>query len=263
MPETIRTSVYAFDRCITGAIGAAFTPLAGILAERVFGFKSPPHHAAGGAPPPTGAAAAHAAAQIARTNVVNARALENGLLWTMVVPMIIKFCIYFLLYWTLPKDRIEFVADGGGAGDEEEGGGGGEASKGKSPRMRISPQPPLEEEEQDVMEEPVIGRAPPVAVATSPALRRSASGLGREGSLGSSAAARQALAAQVLATAQGGRTHSLGQERAQRAASLQRNGSRGRSMSIDSVATFFALEVAPPGAATPRGTPLAGKVSHA
>ena len=52
VPESIRTSVYAFDRCITGAIGAAFTPLAGILAERVFGFKTAPHHAAGAAPPP-------------------------------------------------------------------------------------------------------------------------------------------------------------------------------------------------------------------
>lgn len=38
VPEAVRTSVYAFDKCIIGALGAASTPLAGLLAERVFGF---------------------------------------------------------------------------------------------------------------------------------------------------------------------------------------------------------------------------------
>ena len=69
VPESIRTSVYAFDRCITGAIGAAFTPLAGVLAERVFGFKASPHHSAGAPPPPaTGTAFTPLAGQVARVH---------------------------------------------------------------------------------------------------------------------------------------------------------------------------------------------------
>jgi hypothetical protein len=39
VPEAVRTSVYAFDKCIMGAIGALSTPLAGLLAEKVFGFS--------------------------------------------------------------------------------------------------------------------------------------------------------------------------------------------------------------------------------
>ena len=48
MPEAVRTSVYAFDKCVTGALGALSTPLAGVLAERVFGFTKLSHkHATG------------------------------------------------------------------------------------------------------------------------------------------------------------------------------------------------------------------------
>lgn len=39
VPERIRTSVYAFDKCISGAIGALGAPLIGVLAEKIFGFK--------------------------------------------------------------------------------------------------------------------------------------------------------------------------------------------------------------------------------
>ncbi len=43
VPEAVRTSVYAFDKCITGAIGALSTPLAGVLAQKLFGFTSLSH----------------------------------------------------------------------------------------------------------------------------------------------------------------------------------------------------------------------------
>ncbi len=42
----------------------------------------------------------------AATNVVNARALENGMLCIMLIPMAIKFILYFALYYTLKKDRL-------------------------------------------------------------------------------------------------------------------------------------------------------------
>ena len=90
VPEAVRTSVYAFDKCIIGALGAVTTPLAGLLAEKVFGFvhvsahKQKQHagggHAAVRAPAPAGAAAA-----LPANNLNNARALENGLLCIMLV----------------------------------------------------------------------------------------------------------------------------------------------------------------------------------
>jgi hypothetical protein len=90
VPESIRTSVYAFDRCITGAIGAAFTPLTGILAERLFGFTRNSRPGGGAVPPavPGGHPSAAANAAHYAENVVNARALENGLVWVMLVPMV-------------------------------------------------------------------------------------------------------------------------------------------------------------------------------
>lgn len=38
--------------------------------------------------------------------MVNAHALENGMLCIMLIPMAIKFVLYFALYYTLKKDRL-------------------------------------------------------------------------------------------------------------------------------------------------------------
>lgn len=89
VPEAIRTSVYAFDKCIIGAVGALTTPLAGLLAEKAFGFTHlskghSQHHAHA---PATAASLARLEAEY-RANVNNARALENGLMITLLIPMV-------------------------------------------------------------------------------------------------------------------------------------------------------------------------------
>jgi hypothetical protein len=81
---------------------------------------------------PAPASAAHAAA-VHANNLNNARALESGLLCVMLAPMALKFLLYFGLYWTLPRDRIdESAADKGSDGclNEEECGG---SHRGSSP----------------------------------------------------------------------------------------------------------------------------------
>lgn len=94
VPTTLRSSVFALDRCIAGVLGAALAPLVGILAERCFGYDNT-HHSR--LPSPTSAAgvsAAHMRAEvIAAQNVNNARALERGLLLVLVIPMGVKFVV--------------------------------------------------------------------------------------------------------------------------------------------------------------------------
>jgi hypothetical protein len=84
-------------------------------------------------------------------NLNNARALEDGLLCVMLAPMALKFLLYFGLYWTLPRDRIEEVEDASDERvDEESGKRGFNAKEGKgkggeegagSPRLPIGKGP--------------------------------------------------------------------------------------------------------------------------
>ena len=91
VPPTLRSSVFALDRCIAGVVGAAMAPLVGILAERCFGFDTKQYHH-------HGAAVSHAqSAQVVAQNLNNARALERGLLLVLVVPVCIKFVVRLVL----------------------------------------------------------------------------------------------------------------------------------------------------------------------
>lgn len=95
--------MYAFDKSVVMALGAISTPLSGFLAEKVFGAttlssghsKAPSKHAS--APAPAALHAAHQAKEHAN-NLINARALENGLLTTLLIPLVLKFIIYTFLY---------------------------------------------------------------------------------------------------------------------------------------------------------------------
>lgn len=100
-------SLHVHCRCIIGAFGALSSPLAGVMAEKLFGYSGGQHHAAvssaptaaahapgvHGAPVPTAheMAATQAAAR-AQRNVQNAHSLENGLLVVTVAPTVSHLC---------------------------------------------------------------------------------------------------------------------------------------------------------------------------
>ena len=62
VPESLRSSIYAFDRCFEGAISALSAPLVGLIAERWYHYASAFH----GSTP--------------QQQLSNADALGNGLL---------------------------------------------------------------------------------------------------------------------------------------------------------------------------------------
>lgn len=104
--------MYAFDKSIVMALGAISTPLSGLLAEKVFGATTlsvhkPSHHGGEHAHAPAPAAAAYAAKEHAN-NLVNAHALENGLLTTLLIPLVLKLVIYTFLYCeSLPLGSVQ------------------------------------------------------------------------------------------------------------------------------------------------------------
>ena len=77
-------------RCIIGAFGALSTPLAGVMAEKLFGYSGGASHGSahsGGAHAPAAHDAVHEAA-LGKQNLTNARSLENGLLVVTIVPTV-------------------------------------------------------------------------------------------------------------------------------------------------------------------------------
>ncbi|CAL4913346.1 unnamed protein product [Urochloa decumbens] len=88
VPEKARTTVYALARCFASVFGAFGSPLAGILAERVFGYQR-------GTTPGASAEA----------DRKNADALSKAIFSEIAVPITICCLMYIALYRTYPADR--------------------------------------------------------------------------------------------------------------------------------------------------------------
>jgi hypothetical protein len=80
VPETLRSTVYAFDRSFEGAVGACAAPLVGLIAERAFGFS--------------GAVAAPDGGDGGAAGRRNAAALGSSLLLCLVVPWALCLLCY-------------------------------------------------------------------------------------------------------------------------------------------------------------------------
>lgn len=166
---------------------------------------------------------AHTAAEAA-ANLVNARALENGLLCIMLAPMIIKFLVYFGLYHTLKKDRIAAGEDQVllltdlPRKDSEVGAAAPEASAAATAGSGAAAAQPL-----------ALGGRP-----VSAEMRRKPRGLNRQLSGDGQMVQRSTISEVQLAA---GRTQSLG--------IFQTPGSRKRG-SLDVIDRFLDLEMAVP-----------------
>ncbi|CAN6285123.1 unnamed protein product [Urochloa humidicola] len=88
VPEKARTTVYALDRCIGSVLGSFGSPLAGILAERVFGYQPDAKPGAS-----------------AEADRKNAAALGWAMFWEIAAPVTICCLAYTALYWTYAADR--------------------------------------------------------------------------------------------------------------------------------------------------------------
>ena len=80
MPEHLRSTVYAFDRCFEGAVGATAAPLVGLVAERTFGFSGTLGQSVDGAQAEA---------------LSNARALGKAMLVLLLLPWGFDFFVYF------------------------------------------------------------------------------------------------------------------------------------------------------------------------
>lgn len=96
MPEHLRSTVYAFDRCFEGALGAPAAPLVGLVAERTFGFSGTLGQSVD-------------AAQAEAHSLSNAHALGKAMLVLLLLPWSFDFFVYFgeTLYFLISVYKID------------------------------------------------------------------------------------------------------------------------------------------------------------
>ncbi|CAD6265498.1 unnamed protein product [Miscanthus lutarioriparius] len=87
VPEKARTTVYALDKCFEAVFASFASPIVGVLAERVFGYKPVSSDTS------------------VDTDRENAAALAKAVYTEIAVPMAICCLTYTFLYCTYPRDR--------------------------------------------------------------------------------------------------------------------------------------------------------------
>ena len=96
VPEHLRSTVYAFDCCFEGALGAPAAPLVGLVAERTFGFSGTLGQSVD-------------AAQAEAHSLSNAHALGKAMLVLLLLPWGFDFFVYFgeTLYFLISVYKID------------------------------------------------------------------------------------------------------------------------------------------------------------
>ena len=187
VPAELRSSVYAFDRSFEGAVGALATPLVGVVASKVFGFKG----ALAGAP--SSSSSSSGSSSSSPLNLSQANALGSALVVCCVVPWATCLAAYTLLYRFYPLDA---AAASEASAAASAGRGGGESERMAAAAPAPAPASSLELVEGSLFRAPPSSpppphpAPPPAAASTSSASSGSLLERG-DGAGASSAAARK------------------------------------------------------------------------
>jgi len=189
VPAELRSSVYAFDRSFEGAVGALATPLVGVVASKVFGFKG----ALAGAP--SSSSSSSGSSSSSPLNLSQANALGSALVVCCVVPWATCLAAYTLLYRFYPLDAAA-ASEASAVASAAAGRGGGESERMAAAAPAPAPASSLELVEGSLFRAPPSSpppphpAPPPAAASTSSASSGSLLERG-DGAGASSAAARK------------------------------------------------------------------------
>eukprot|EP00897_Mesotaenium_endlicherianum_P004248 jgi/Mesen1/3851/ME000207S02862 len=103
VPVRLRTTVFALDMALEKSVAAAGAPLVGLLAQKLYGFKT--NSAAVAAAAPASSAAAAPGFDATLEQLQNATSLARGLFLAIAVPFVVCVTIITGLHWTYPSDR--------------------------------------------------------------------------------------------------------------------------------------------------------------
>jgi MFS family permease len=154
VPAELRSSVYAFDRSFEGAVGALATPLVGVVASKVFGFKG----ALAGAP--SSSSSSSGSSSSSPLNLSQANALGSALVVCCVVPWATCLAAYTLLYRFYPLDAAA-ASEASAVASAAAGRGGGESERMAAAAPAPAPASSLELVEGSLFRAPPSSPPPP------------------------------------------------------------------------------------------------------